>query len=263
MNFLSSIAAPVAVAVAVYFFAGWLVSLARRDASVVDVLWGPGFLLAAALAAARGAGHPARVALVLALVGLWSLRLAWHIFRRNRGLGEDYRYRAMRERHGARFAGVSLVTVFLLQAALLLWISAPLLAATATGAGRPLGALDLAGAALWALGFCFEAVGDWQLARFKSDPAHRGQVMDRGLWRYTRHPNYFGDATLWWGFYLLACAVPRGAWTIASPIVMTFFLLRVSGVALLEKGLAASKPAYRDYIARTSAFVPWFPRRRG
>ncbi|MFN7941729.1 MAG: DUF1295 domain-containing protein [Thermoanaerobaculia bacterium] len=263
MSFLTSIAAPVAAAVAVYFFAGWLVSLARRDASVVDVLWGPGFLLAAAVAARLGAGHPARRALVLALAGLWSLRLALHIFRRNRGLGEDYRYRAMRERHGARFAGVSLFTVFLLQAALSLWISAPLVAATATGADRPLGVLDFAGAALWGFGFFFEAVGDWQLARFKADPAHRGQVMDRGLWRYTRHPNYFGDAALWWGFYLLACAVPRGAWTILSPIVMTFLLLRVSGVALLEKGLAASKPRYRDYIARTSAFVPWFPRERG
>jgi steroid 5-alpha reductase family enzyme len=252
-----------AAAVALFLAAGWMLSVRRRDVSHVDVQWGLGFALIAALGAVLGAGAPARRALVVALVAVWGLRLARHIHARNRGQGEDYRYAAMRARHGARFPAVSLFTVFLLQGALMLWIALPLLVAQTSPEPSALGGLDFAGAALWAVGFLFEAVGDAQLARFRADPANRGQVMDRGLWRYSRHPNYFGDAALWWGLYLIACATPRGGWTLASPLVMTFLLLRVSGVALLEKGLVATKPRYRDYVARTSAFVPWWPRRSG
>lgn len=246
-------------AVAVYLFLGWLWSLRRRDASVVDILWGPGFALIAAAGVVYGAGVRSRKWLVLILVTLWAARLALHIARRNLGHGEDYRYRAMRERHGVRFAWVSLVTVFALQGALMLFIGQPLLLATAVP-GPELGGWDLAGIAVFIAGFLFEAIGDEQLRRFKADRANAGKVMDRGLWRYTRHPNYFGDALLWWGFYLVAFAVPGGAWTISGPLLMTFFLLKVSGVALLEKGLVRSKPQYAAYIARTSAFLPWFPR---
>jgi steroid 5-alpha reductase family enzyme len=248
---------------ALYLALGWLLSVRLRDVSIVDVMWGPGFLLVAAVAVALGSGDGARKLLVLSLVGIWGLRLARHIFARNYprhgGKGEDYRYRAIRERQGARFVWLSAFTVFGLQGVLLLFIAMPLMAAVASPGAAALGPFDLAGAALFVAGFLCEAVGDMQLARFKADPANRGRVCDVGLWRFSRHPNYFGDALLWWGFFLLACAVPGGWRTIASPIVMTVLLLKVSGVALLERGLAASKPGYADYVARTSAFVPWFP----
>jgi steroid 5-alpha reductase family enzyme len=259
-------AAPI---LALYLALGWLASVQLRDASIVDVMWGPGFALVAAVGAWGGAGDPARKLLVLLMVSAWSLRLAIHIFLRNLGKGEDYRYRAMRQNQGPRFVWLSAFTVFGLQGVLLLLIAMPLVAATSLP-GRPaapgsgaagFGPFDFAGIGLFLVGFLFEAVGDAQLARFKANPANRGKVCDVGLWRWSRHPNYFGDATLWWGFYLVACSVPGGAWTIASPLVMTVLLLKVSGVALLERGLTSTKPGYAAYIARTSAFVPWFPRR--
>ena len=260
---LAALTAVAAAALAVFFVTGWLFSLDRRDVSTVDVQWGLAFVLVAAIGALLGGGAEPRRVFLLVLVAVWGARLAWHIHRRNRGKGEDYRYAAMRARHGVRFPWVSLFTVFLLQGALALFIGLPLLAATAAPEPAALGGWDLAGFLLWTVGFLFEAVGDAQLVRFKADPAQRGRVMDRGLWRYTRHPNYFGDATLWWGLFFVACATPGGWKTVASPLVMTFFLLKVSGVALLEKGLARTKPAYADYVARTSAFVPWFPRTKG
>ncbi len=254
---LWGLAALVVVAGAVVL---WVVSLRRHDASIVDTWWGPTFVAIAALGAAFGAGAPARRGLLLALVALWGLRLGLHIHRRNRGQGEDYRYGAMRAHWGERFGAVSLVTVFLLQATLALLIAAPLVAAASAADPSSLGLLDLAGVTLWLVGFLFETVGDAQLARFRRDPANRGKVMDRGLWRFTRHPNYFGDATLWWGYYLVAASAPEARWSAVGPFVMTLLLLQVSGVALLEKGLAASKPGYADYVARTSAFFPWPPR---
>jgi len=239
----------------------WLVSLWRRDASIVDIWWGPGFALIAAVAFALGSGgDPARRALSLALVSLWGLRLGAHLLWRNWGAGEDYRYQAMRRRHGERFGLVSLGTVFGLQG-FLAWIVSLPVQVVHVSAGGALGALDALGAALTALGLGFEAVGDWQLARFKADPASRGQVMDRGLWRYTRHPNYFGDCCVWWGLTAIALATPAGIWTLPAPLLMSFLLLRVSGVPLLERGLAKRRPGYADYVARTSAFFPWPPKR--
>jgi steroid 5-alpha reductase family enzyme len=256
------LAALAAGAVAVLMLATWTASLRRRDASIVDSVWGAGFALIALLGLALGAGPVARRALVAAMVVVWGARLSIHIYRRNRGRGEDYRYRAMRERHGERFGRVSLWTVFLLQGALMLLIATPILAATTAPAPGRLGPLDVAGFAIWLAGFLFETIGDAQLARFKTDPANRGRVMDRGLWRYSRHPNYFGDALLWWGIFLPAASTPWGWATAIGPALMTFLLLRVSGVALLEQGLESSKPGWRDYARRTSAFVPWFPRHR-
>jgi steroid 5-alpha reductase family enzyme len=248
-----------AAAVVAGALALWVVSLRRRDASLVDRFWGPGFVLVAALGAVAGAGPLARKVLVFVLVAIWGLRLGWHIHRRNRGQGEDPRYVAMRAHHGEAFGRVSLFTVFLLQAAILLVVALPLVAAASATEPATLGALDLLATLVWLGGFLFEAVGDTQLARFKADPANRGRVMDRGLWRYTRHPNYFGDATLWWGLFLFAAAT--GAWwTAVGPALMTLLLVRVSGVVLLEKGLAASKPGYAAYVARTSAFLPRPPR---
>lgn len=252
-----------AAMVALYLALGWLLSVRLRDVSIVDGMWGPGFALVAVAGALLGSGDAARKTVVVVLVSIWGLRLATHILARNRGQAEDYRYRAMRQRQGPRFVWLSAFTVFGLQGVLLLWIALPLLAATALPGSPPLGLLDLAGSGLFLLGFLCEAIGDAQLTRFKANPANRGKVCDVGLWRYSRHPNYFGDATLWWGFFLLACAVPGGWRTIASPVVMTVLLLKVSGVALLERGLISTKPGYADYIARTSAFVPWFPRPAG
>ena len=251
-----------AFAVAALMALLWLVSLARADASIVDIAWGPGFALVGLIAALVGDGAPARRWLVAALAGLWGLRLGAYLAWRNHGKGEDWRYRAMRAHHGSAFRWKSAYVVFGLQGALMWFISLPLQVAAAAPAPASLGALDALGLALFALGFHFEAVGDWQLARWKADPANAGRVMDQGLWRYTRHPNYFGDACVWWGLYAIALATPGGWLTLLSPALMTFLLLRVSGVVLLERGLAKRRPEYADYVRRTSAFIPLPPRSR-
>jgi steroid 5-alpha reductase family enzyme len=242
-------------------FVLWMVSLALRDASIVDIFWGPGFVLIAAAAWWLGAGgDPDRRALSFGLVALWGLRLGGYLAWRNAGRGEDPRYQAMRRRLGDRFPVMSLFTVFGFQCVLLWFVSLPVQAVHVSSGGG-LGALDAAGAALALIGVFFEAVGDVQLARFRADPANRARVMDRGLWRFTRHPNYFGDCCVWWGLYAIAAATPLGRLTLASPILMTFLLLRVSGVALLERSIGKRRPDYAEYAARTSAFVPW-PRSR-
>ncbi|MDX1502976.1 MAG: DUF1295 domain-containing protein [Thermoanaerobaculia bacterium] len=239
----------------------WLVSLARRDASIADPAWGPGFVVVAWLYHLSVGGGGLRGALLALLVTAWGLRLALHLLARSHGKGEDRRYTAMREAQSPGFAWKSLFTVFWLQAALIWVVSAPLLAAQR--AAPELGWLDLAGGALWLVGVLFETVGDAQLARFRSDPGNRGRVLDTGLWRYTRHPNYFGDACVWWGIFLIAVSVPGAGWTFFGPLLMTFLLLEVSGVSLLESDLSKTKPAYRDYQRRTSAFFPWPPKPEG
>lgn len=238
----------------------WILSLLRRDASVVDAWWGIGFVVLSWAYAFISGAPTQRSWLVVALVIVWGLRLSLHIARRNRGHGEDPRYREMREKHGESFWWKSLFIVFWLQAIILWIVSLPL--AKAIGAPTPttLTALDILGLLTFLIGLTFEAVGDFQLARFKADPSNRSKVMDQGLWRYTRHPNYFGDATLWWGFFLFALATPGGWWTIISPLLMTTLLMKVSGVALLEQKLRETKPAYRYYERRTSAFFPWKPK---
>jgi len=238
----------------------WGLSLLRRDASIIDIFWGPGFVALAWTYAVLVNGWPPRTLLTLALVSLWGLRLAAHIFWRSRGKPEDYRYAEMRKRHGKHFWWVSLFTVFLLQGVLLWLISAPLLQSIATAEPAGLILLDVGAAALFVLGFLFETIGDLQLARFRSDPENRGKVLQSGLWRYTRHPNYFGDAVVWWSFFLLALSTPGAVWTLFSPVLMTLLLLKVSGVGLLEKKLNRTRPEYADYVARTNAFVPWFPK---
>jgi steroid 5-alpha reductase family enzyme len=238
----------------------WVASLVKRDASIVDVFWGLGFVVAGWVYFVTAEGRGARGALVVGLVTLWGVRLSLHILWRNWGKGEDYRYRAMRARNPGSFPLRSLLTVFWLQALLLWAISMPLYQAQRPGPAS-LAPLDFLGLAFFVVGFTFEAGGDWQLARFKRDPGYAGQVMDRGLWRYTRHPNYFGDAVVWWAFFCFAAATPGGWWTFFSPVLMTLLLMRVSGVTLLEKRLKETKPAYRAYAERTNSFLPWFPRR--
>jgi steroid 5-alpha reductase family enzyme len=241
----------------------WVASLLLRNAGIVDIFWGPGFIIAAATyAALSGDGYTVRQYLVLALVSVWGLRLGGYIFGRNAGHGEDPRYARWRQQSPGTFWWRSLFQVFVLQGLILWAVSAPLLAAIYNEQPDSLVATDFLGAAAWGVGFFFEAAGDWQLARFKADPANAGKVMDRGLWRYTRHPNYFGDATLWWGFYAIAAGTTDGWVTAFSPLLMTFLLVRVSGVALLERGgIKKRRPDYQAYIDRTSAFIPLPPRK--
>lgn len=236
----------------------WLVSVARTDASIVDIFWGPGFVVVAWLYRDLSTAPPVRGLLVALLVTLWGGRLALHILTRNAGHGEDFRYRAMREGNPG-FTWRSLYLVFWLQAVILWVVAMPLYVVQRQG-GPELGWIDGLAGAVFVIGFLFEAVGDLQLRRFKADPANRGAVMDRGLWRYSRHPNYFGDAVVWWGLGLFAVAA-GGAWAVVGPLVMTVLLLKVSGVSLLEKSLEQTKPRYRDYVRRTSAFLPRPPRR--
>jgi steroid 5-alpha reductase family enzyme len=238
----------------------WIISLIRRDASTVDPVWGLAFLVASWVYWASADAMGARQVLVLALVHAWALRLTLYLLRRNWGQPEDRRYRAMRERAGARFAWTSLFVVFWLQAALAWVISFPLHAALVSPRPDDLTGLDWLGVGLFLVGFAFEAVGDWQLSRFKAQPGNAGAVCDRGLWRYTRHPNYFGEAVLWWGLSCFALGTPGAAWTLVAPVLMTVLLLRVSGVSLLEHDLRQTKPGYAMYVSRTSAFVPWFPK---
>jgi steroid 5-alpha reductase family enzyme len=237
----------------------WVVSLALRDASIVDPIWGLAFAAVVWISFLLGDGSSERRLTLALLVSIWGLRLAGYLLARKRSERcEDPRYTALRERYAGRFPIVSLVVVFLFQG-ILVWVVALPVQVAATQPDR-LGALDWAGVAVWAVGMIFEAVGDEQLRSFKADPANRGRVMDRGLWRYTRHPNYFGDFMVWWGIYLMALSTGGAWWTIIGPLVMSTLLIRVSGKRLLEAHLG-KRPGYADYVARTSGFIPLPPRR--
>jgi steroid 5-alpha reductase family enzyme len=251
-----------ALAVAVVMAATWAVSVPLRDASIVDPVWPLGFVVVGWVAGLTGRGDGLRVGVLVALVTIWGLRLSWHLFRRNRGHGEDRRYAAMRRRHGERFWLVSLLTVFGTQAVSMWIVSLPLqLGAGVDGRAAGWAVLLVLGLVVWTVGFAFEAVGDAQLRAFKARPGTDGQVMDQGLWRYTRHPNYFGDACVWWGIFLVAAGAGGWAWAaVVGPVVMTVLLRRVSGVTLLEKDMAQRRPGYVDYVRRTSPFVPRPPR---
>jgi steroid 5-alpha reductase family enzyme len=249
------------VTVTVVMLVTWAVSVARRDASIVDPVWGAGFVLVAWAVLLGVDGNRARQWLLVAMTTIWGLRLAGYLLWRNRGKGEDFRYQAMRRHWGARFWWVSLFTVFGVQGVLMWVVSLPVqLGQVPDDPG--LGVLAGIGVAVWAVGLFFEVVGDAQLTRFKRDPANAGVVMDRGLWRYTRHPNYFGDACVWWGIALVAAESGLGAIGIVGAVVMTVLLRRVSGVTLLERSLTKRRAGYDDYVARTSPFVPRPPRAR-
>lgn len=237
---------------------GWLVSLYKEDVSIVDALWPLFFLAGAVVYAAQGHFHGSRSHLVLLLVLLWSVRLSGHIAWRSRGQPEDRRYQAIRARNQPYFAYRSLYLVFALQAALAAVVGLPL--AAALQSSTPLNPIDDCGIVLWLLGMGFEVVADAQLQRFRSKPENHLRVLAQGLWRFSRHPNYFGEALLWWGFFAFALAA-GSAWSVLSPLLMTYLLLRVTGVVLLEQDLPKRRPGYGAYVARTSAFVPWPPGR--
>jgi steroid 5-alpha reductase family enzyme len=236
----------------------WLLSLKLRDVTIVDSLWSVLFMLLAWHFAVASGHWGARSQLTLGLVTLWALRLSVYITWRHRGQPEDHRYQAIRARNQPHFPLKSVYLVFGLQAVMAWIIALPLLGAVVSDG--PLGAADWVGVVLWLVGFYFEAAGDWQLVRFKADEANRGRVMDRGLWGLTRHPNYFGEFCMWWGLYVMAAAA--GAWwSIVGPMLMSFLLLRVSGVTLLERDIGDRRPQYAEYRRRTNAFFPGPPRR--
>jgi steroid 5-alpha reductase family enzyme len=239
----------------------WIVSIIIKNVSIVDLFWGFGFVLSASFYFLRTGAPAPRKVILLSMVALWGIRLSIYLTWRNAGKGEDFRYRQFRKEYGEkRYWWISFFQTFLLQGILMWLISAPLLGAQLYGQEIPLGITDFLGIALWITGFAFEAGGDWQLARFRSDPGNKGKVLNTGFWHYTRHPNYFGDSAVWWGFGLLCLS----AWSILpvlGSILMTALIIKVSGVALLEKNLKEQKPHYKEYIEKTSAFLPWFPKK--
>lgn len=239
----------------------WLLSLRLRDASIVDLWWGPMFVLTALLACAEGDGHPGRKALALGMAAAWGLRLCVHLTRRNIGKGEDRRYRAMRARHGPRWPALSLVYVFAFQAVLAWIVGLPLQAAARLGSDQALSLLDGLGVCVFAAGLLLESIADAQLNAFRKDPANHARVLDTGLFRYTRHPNYFGDALVWWGIGLVGLSA-GAPWALLGPALMTFLLMRVSGVRLLEQTITERRADYACYIQTTSAFFPWPPKSR-
>ena len=246
----------------------WAISVKINDVSFIDSFWGAGMALMAFASWLQLTERGLLAHLLLAMTAAWGLRLGIYLFRRWRAEGEDKRYERMlrKARENNRFASTALTKIWLGQAVLLFLVSSPAQAGIlASTASQGLDALAFGGVALYLVGITFEWLGDWQLARFKADPANKGEVMDQGLWRYTRHPNYFGDACAWWGIWLVAASVSWevAAWTVAGPIFLTFTLVKWSGAALLEKGMKHTRPGYEDYKRRTSAFIPMPPKKSG
>lgn len=239
----------------------WLISLKLKNSSIVDIFWGTGFVILTWIAfLLTPEGFLTRKLILSLLLTVWGLRLSLHILRRNWRKPEDFRYQVWRNAVGTAWWWRSFFKVFLLQGTILWIVSAPLIAAQISSIPNHLAWLDYLAIMFWLIGFFFEAVGDWQLMHFKANSNNRGKVLQTGVWRYTRHPNYFGDATQWWAFYLFALATGNW-WTFFSPVIMTTLLLRVSGVTLLEKNLKEQKPGYTEYIESTSGFIPWCPRK--
>jgi steroid 5-alpha reductase family enzyme len=235
----------------------WLLSLLIKNSSIVDIFWGIGFVIINLIAFYFSQKTSQQILLTI-LVTFWGLRLSIHIFLRNKTKPEDFRYAQWRKENGSKWWWVSLFKVFALQGVLQWIIAIPLLTVQATTEQTSLKILDYAATIVWAIGFFFEAVGDYQLSRFKSNPINKGKIMTHGLWRYTRHPNYFGDAVQWWGFFIFTVA-SGNLWSVFSPLLMTFLLMRVSGVTLLEKTMK-TRPGYEEYIRNTNAFLPWIPK---
>jgi steroid 5-alpha reductase family enzyme len=239
----------------------WLISIILKNVSIVDLFWGFGFVVSSVFYFISTEDNSPRKILLLLLVTIWGLRLSFYLAWRNIGKGEDFRYREFRKQYGEnRYWWISYFQTFLLQGVLMWLISAPLLGAQYQALHNELNFLDFAGIFIWTIGFIFEAGGDWQLARFRSNPAHKGKVLQTGFWHYTRHPNYFGDAAVWWGFALI-CISAGSYIPVLGSILMTLLIIWVSGVALLEKTLKSNKPEYINYVEKTPAFIPWFPKK--
>lgn len=240
----------------------WMISIPIRNVSIVDLFWGIGFILACCIYFVLTDGYMPRKTILTGLVCIWGLRLSVHLCFRNRGKGEDFRYQEFRRKYGSnRYWWISLFQTFLLQGVLMWLVSVPLLGAQYDAPHTGLNAFDFAGIFVWLTGFVFEAGGDFQLAQFKKDAENKGKVLDKGLWRYTRHPNYFGDASVWLGYACFSMA--GGSYVpVLGSFLMILLLIKVSGVALLEKTLMDSKPGYAEYAKKTSAFLPWMPKKK-
>lgn len=239
----------------------WVYSVIIKNASIVDLFWGLGFVIVNAVYFYFSGDFSSRKILLLALVSLWGLRLFIYLSWRNIGKGEDFRYKEFRRKYGAeRYWWISYFQVFLLQAALIMIVSLPLLGVHSQNDSDSLYWLDYLGIIVFIIGFIFEAGGDYQLAKFKKNPNNKGKVLNTGFWKYTRHPNYFGDSTVWWSFGIFSIAA-GSYWTIIGSVFMTLLIIKVSGVALLEKTLNNDKPQYNDYIKNTNSFFPWFPKK--
>ena len=242
-----------------YMSMWFIASLIKKRNDVADVAWGLGFVLMMWASYVISVDSGVRGILVGILVSIWGLRLAWHIHTRNKGKAEDYRYLAWRKEWGEWFYIRTYFQVYLLQGLFLFLIVLPVLLINKS-AGAQLGILDFVGIVVWLVGFYFEAVGDAQLARFIKNPENKGKLMQSGLWAYTRHPNYFGEVTQWWGIWLVALSVPSGALAIISPITITFLILKVSGIPMLEKKMA-EHPDFADYKRRVSVLIPLLPKK--
>lgn len=240
----------------------WLVSIYLKNVSIVDNFWGIGFVLVAVIYAMQCEVLYTRIKLVTLLVALWGLRLSVYLMYRNHGKGEDYRYQEFRRHYGEnRYWWFSFFQVFMLQGGLILIVSLPLLGIMLKTNSNTLNFFDYLALFIWCIGFLFESVGDYQLARFKRFPDNKGKLLTKGLWRFTRHPNYFGDAAVWWGFGLFAIASGAYLYSLGA-LLMTYLIVKISGVAMLERSLSEVKPGYESYIKTTSAFFPWFPKRK-
>ena len=248
-----------AIAISVYMTIIFVIALIKKDNSVVDIAWGLGFIMVAILTFFLHKGFFFRQVLVVVLVMIWGIRLATHIAVRNRGKGEDFRYAQWRRDWGKWFPLRSFFQIFILQGLLLLIIAYPIILINHSSEAG-ISFFDIMGIILWLVGFFFEATGDYQLSKFKQRKENRGKIMTHGLWQYTRHPNYFGETVLWWGIFFIALSVQKGWTAIISPLLITFLLLRVSGVVMLEKKYAKNKE-FEEYARRTSAFIPWFPKK--
>ena len=242
----------------------WLVSLKLRDVTFMDPFWAIGMVLVAAVTMAGTHGASARQSALLIVAAAWGLRLGGFLFWRWRHDGPDPRYVRLiekaQQKQGMGFARAALMKVFLTQAPMLWLVSLPVQLGQIDTAPEQLGGLAAVGILVAAVGIVFESVGDWQLSRFRADAANKGKIMDRGLWRYTRHPNYFGDACVWWGLYLIAAETTTGLYALPGPLLLTWTLIKWSGAATLERRMKRSRPAYEAYIARTSGFLPWPPK---
>jgi len=237
----------------------FLVAVVRKDNSLADIAWGGGFVLIAIVTFLLAPGYAeARQVLATCLVTLWGLRLAIYIHFRNLGRGEDYRYAKWRKEWGEFSLIRSFLQVFMLQGALMVLIASSVIFINLNPA-RGLTIFDATGLAVWCVGFFFESAGDFQLFQFKKDPGNKGKVMRYGLWKYTRHPNYFGEATMWWGIFIMALSIKGGFVAVISPLAITFLLLKVSGIPMLEKKMAETQEGYTEYMKNTSPFFPWFP----
>ena len=239
----------------------WIWSIFLNNVSIVDIFWGIGFVVVNAFYLFMSDEINIRKILISSLVSIWGLRLAIYLAIRNIGKGEDFRYQEFRKNYGPkRYWWFSFFQTFLLQGVLIMIISLPLLGIHSSSNSGELNILDYLGITVWLIGFAFEAGGDFQLARFKRDAANKGKVLNTGFWKYTRHPNYFGDSAVWWAYAIFSIAA-GSYWQIIGSVIMTLLIIKISGVALLEKTLNDTKPQYREYIEKTNSFFPWFPKK--